>query len=158
MMNGTLYASVDGDGDKAVYGIDPATGAVSRAFSQDVQPDDEVEGLTAIPAAVVSAPNSSARRPSCPLRTRTACALAGCAYRSMDSRTPTTNGVRAVPSSPPRMTAAGLRQLTRSASTRPMVRPASMMTRAAAWSVSSSASGGISVVVLPVPDLSTWVS
>ncbi|MYS21380.1 hypothetical protein GA0115240_129417 [Streptomyces sp. DvalAA-14] len=52
MLNGTLYASVDGDGDgdgdKAVYAIDPATGAVSRAFSQDVQPDDEVEGIAAL--------------------------------------------------------------------------------------------------------------
>ncbi|WP_329364635.1 hypothetical protein OG896_11270 [Streptomyces sp. NBC_00669] len=48
MLNGVLYASVDGDGDKAVYGIDPSTGAVTRAFSQDVQPDDEVEGIAAL--------------------------------------------------------------------------------------------------------------
>ncbi|MFF7158682.1 hypothetical protein [Streptomyces sp. NPDC008139] len=48
MLDGSLYASVDGDGDKAVYAIDPATGSVTRAFTQDVQPDDEVEGITAL--------------------------------------------------------------------------------------------------------------
>jgi len=48
MLDGVLYASVDGDGDKAVYAIDPVSGAVTRAFSQDVQPDDEVEGIAAL--------------------------------------------------------------------------------------------------------------
>ncbi|WP_329181709.1 hypothetical protein [Streptomyces sp. NBC_01477] len=48
MLGGVLYASVDGDADKAVYTIDPATGAIARAFTQDVQPDDEVEGIAAL--------------------------------------------------------------------------------------------------------------
>lgn len=48
MSGGLLWASVDITGDKSVYSIDPASGAVSWQFHQDVEPDDEVEGIAAV--------------------------------------------------------------------------------------------------------------
>ena len=48
MLNGLLYASVDISGDKSVYSIDPVSGAVTWQFHQDVQPNDEVQGITAV--------------------------------------------------------------------------------------------------------------
>lgn len=48
MWHGRLWASADIDGDKSVWTVDPATGATARQFAQDVQPNDEVEGLVAL--------------------------------------------------------------------------------------------------------------
>ncbi|MBO0512620.1 hypothetical protein, partial [Streptomyces beijiangensis] len=48
LLRGSLYASVDISGDKSVYAIDPATGAVTWEFAQDVEPGDETEGITAL--------------------------------------------------------------------------------------------------------------
>ncbi|WP_329126416.1 hypothetical protein [Streptomyces sp. NBC_01465] len=48
LFRGRLYASVDISGDKSVYAIDPVTGAVTREFAQDVEADDETEGITAL--------------------------------------------------------------------------------------------------------------
>lgn len=48
MWQGKLYASVDITGDKSVYSIDPNTGAVAWELHQDVEPKDEVQGITAV--------------------------------------------------------------------------------------------------------------
>ncbi|MFZ4895695.1 hypothetical protein ACL9RL_14715 [Plantibacter sp. Mn2098] len=48
MLRGKLYASVDIKGDKSVYSIDLTSGAVTWEFNQDVEPGDEVQGITAI--------------------------------------------------------------------------------------------------------------
>ncbi|MCS4276911.1 hypothetical protein M2390_002105 [Mycetocola sp. BIGb0189] len=48
MYNGELYASVDISGDKSVYSINTVTGAVNWQFKQDVEPKDEVQGITAV--------------------------------------------------------------------------------------------------------------
>jgi hypothetical protein len=48
MYQGNLYASVDIAGDKSVYSINTTTGAVSWEFHQDVEANDEVQGITAV--------------------------------------------------------------------------------------------------------------
>jgi hypothetical protein len=48
MWRGQLWASADLSGDKSVWTIDPDTGATAWQFAQDVQPNDEVEGLVAL--------------------------------------------------------------------------------------------------------------
>ena len=45
---GQLWASADIAGNKSVWTIDPTTGATAEQFTQDVQPNDEVEGLVAL--------------------------------------------------------------------------------------------------------------
>ncbi|GAA1983706.1 hypothetical protein [Catenulispora subtropica] len=45
---GQLWASADISGNKSVWTIDPATGTTTWQFAQDVQPNDEVEGLVAL--------------------------------------------------------------------------------------------------------------
>jgi len=48
MWHGQLWASADLSGNKSVWTIDPNTGATTWQFAQDVQPNDEVEGLVAL--------------------------------------------------------------------------------------------------------------
>ncbi|MFD0634495.1 hypothetical protein ACFQ9X_26070 [Catenulispora yoronensis] len=48
MWRGQLWASADLSGNKSVWTVDPATGATAWQFAQDVQPNDEVEGLVAL--------------------------------------------------------------------------------------------------------------
>ena len=48
MWRGQLWASADISGNKSVWTVDPGTGAIAEQFTQDVQPNDEVEGLVAL--------------------------------------------------------------------------------------------------------------
>lgn len=48
MWRGQLWASADLSGNKSVWTIDPNTGATAWQFAQDVQPNDEVEGLAVL--------------------------------------------------------------------------------------------------------------
>lgn len=48
MFQGKLYASVDITNDKSVYSIDPVSGQVAWELHQDVEPNDEVQGITAV--------------------------------------------------------------------------------------------------------------
>ena len=48
MWRGQLWASADISGNKSVWTVDPNTGAVAEQFTQDVQPNDEVEGLAVL--------------------------------------------------------------------------------------------------------------
>ncbi len=48
MFQGKLYASVDITGDKSVYSIDTTSGQVAWELHQDVEPKDEVQGITAV--------------------------------------------------------------------------------------------------------------
>jgi len=48
MWRGQLWASADVSGNKSVWTVDPTTGATAEQFTQDVQPNDEVEGLVAL--------------------------------------------------------------------------------------------------------------
>lgn len=45
MWHGQLWASADLSGDQSMWTIDPNTGAVAYQFKQDVQTNDEAEGL-----------------------------------------------------------------------------------------------------------------
>src|SRR4051794_19556540 len=101
------------------------------------------------PTTSASAPRSSARSPSSPRMTCTACAAGGTAKRSIDSRMPARSGASAAARSPPTMTAAGLRWLQRSASARPTARPASWTTRDAAKSPSRTSSISSETVMSP---------